>query len=322
MSNEKRIDIEKPYWDQSTYCGRALHFLTVTNPLNIFAPNKALEHARNIVTRYRNGETLAELGINEEELWKQKYLFDSAYHPDTGEKMILIGRMSAQVPMNMTITGLMMTFYKSTPAVIFWQWFNQSFNAIVNYTNRSGKTPIPKETLIQSYIGATGGAVITALSLNRLARHGPALAGRLVPLAAVAAANCVNIPLMRITELHNGIDLQNESGIEVGKSKSAAQKAIATVALSRILMASPSMVLSPIIMNYIEKQNLLQKIKWVSAPIQVIICGICLTFATPLCCALFVQRVPISVDKLEPEVQEEIRSRDPTIQTVYYNKGL
>ncbi|KAF7408003.1 hypothetical protein HZH66_002540 [Vespula vulgaris] len=266
MSNENRIDIEKPYWDQNTFRGRALHFLTVTNPLNVFAPNKALEHARNIVTKYRNGETLAKLGINEEELWKQKYLFDSAYHPDTGEKMIIIGRMSAQVPMNMTITGLMMTFYKSTPAVIFWQWFNQSFNAIVNYTNRSGKTPIPKETLIQSYIGATGGAVITALSLNRLARHGPALVGRLVPLAAVAAANCVNIPLMRITELQN--------------------------------------------------------VKWASAPIQVIICGICLTFATPLCCALFVQRVPISVDKLEPEVQEEIRSRDPDVQTVYYNKGL
>jgi hypothetical protein len=58
----------------------------------------------------RKGDT--SLNITENELWHAKHLYDSAYHPDTKEKMLWAGRMSAQVPMNMTITGCMMTFYK------------------------------------------------------------------------------------------------------------------------------------------------------------------------------------------------------------------
>ncbi|XP_076650406.1 sideroflexin-1-3 [Halictus rubicundus] len=318
----QRIDIEKPYWDQSTYRGRALHFLTVTNPLNLFVSSQQLEVARQVVTKYRKGSSLQQLGVTEDQLWKCKYLYDSAFHPDTGEKMLLIGRMSAQVPMNMMITGCMMTFYKTTSHVITWQWVNQSFNAIVNYTNRSGSSPIPMNTILQSYAVATGGAVITALGLNRLFRNAPPLVGRLVPLAAVAAANCVNIPFMRMPELQNGIELQTADGAKVGNSKRAAVKAITAVTLSRILMASPSMVLAPLVMNFLDRRQMLRNARWAAVPIQVAICGVCLTFATPLCCALFVQRVPISVNELEPEVQEQIRSSHPNVQTVYYNKGL
>ena len=116
---------------------------------------------------------------------------------------------------------------------------------MVNYTNRSGARPIPTETLVQSYVGAVGGAVATALTLNRLARRAPPLVGRLVPLCAVAAANCVNIPLMRITELRDGIDLYDENGNKLGVSRKAAREAIASVTVSRVLMSSPSMGLLP-----------------------------------------------------------------------------
>ncbi|XP_076631090.1 sideroflexin-1-3 [Colletes latitarsis] len=318
----RRIDIEKPYWDQSTYKGRALHFLAVTKPTNLFASSQNLEHARDVVSKYRKGSTLEQLGVTEKELWNCKYLYDSAFHPDTGEKMLLIGRMSAQVPMNMMITGCMLTFYKTTAHVITWQWVNQSFNALVNYTNRSGSSPIPTDTILKSYGIATCGAVMTALSLNRLFRNAPPLVGRLVPLAAVAAANCVNIPFMRMSELVNGIELQTEEGTKVGNSKYAAKRAITAVTLSRILMASPSMILAPVAMNFMERRKMLTKARWATVPIQVMICGVCLTFATPLCCALFVQRVPIDVNELEPEVLEQIRSTHPNVQTVYYNKGL
>lgn len=42
---------------------------------------------------------------------------------------------------------------------------------------------------------------------------------RYVPFAAVAAANCVNIPLMRQNEVMKGVDISDENGNKVGTSK-------------------------------------------------------------------------------------------------------
>ena len=61
-------------------------------------------------------------------------------------------------------------------------------------------TGVTNEQLGMAYVAATTASVGTALGFNRMIASRPALAagivGRLVPLAAVAAANCVNIPLM------------------------------------------------------------------------------------------------------------------------------
>ena len=55
--------------------------------------------------------------------------------------------------------------------------------------------------MLQAYLAATVASVTTAVGFNRVIANNPALSkgmvGRFVPLVAVAAANCVNIPLMR-----------------------------------------------------------------------------------------------------------------------------
>lgn len=216
---------------------------------SLLCTSKELDDAKNIVVRYRAGEDLSHM--SDDEIWKAKHVYDSAFHPDTGEKMFILGRMSAQVPMNMMITAAMLTFYKTPRQVIFWQWFNQSFNAMVNYTNRSGSSPIPVDQLGISYLSATSAALITALGLNKLVSRAPPIVGRFVPFVAVAAANCINIPLMRQKEIKEGIEVFDEEGNKIGQSKIAAKKAIREVVFSRIAMASPGMS------EYLDRKNFL-----------------------------------------------------------------
>lgn len=318
--SHKRVNIDEPRWDQSTYWGRARHFLVTTDPRNVLCSNAELDNAEDIVKRYRKGEDIP--GLTEDQLWRAKSIYDSAFHPDTGEKMLLVGRMSAQVPMNMCITGSMLTFYKSTQAVVFWQWFNQSFNAVVNYSNRSGDSPVSIPQLATSYLLATGGALGTAIGLNSMVKKAPPLIGRWVPFVAVAAANCVNIPMMRMKELKDGIPIVDESGKRIGESTVAAKVGITSVLLSRILMASPGMLFPPVAMDMLERKGTLTRFPMLGPPLQVLMCGFCLTFATPLCCALFPQKAAIEVSELEPELQERIKKLPNAPKTVYYNKGL
>ncbi|KAF0763907.1 sideroflexin-1 [Aphis craccivora] len=277
----ERVNLDVPRWDQTQYWGRVKYFFTTTNPLNIFKSDFELEKCKEIVNNYKKGDSIPD-GLTLEDVYKAKDVVDSAYHPETGDKMIIFGRMSAQVPMNMLITGCMVTFYKTTPAVIFWQWFNQSFNALVNYTNRSGTSPMPLDQVAKSYVLATSGALVTALSLNKLVKRLPTVAGR--------------------------------------ESKIAARQGIMAVVLSRILMSAPGMVISPVIMEAIEQKGLLRNMKWAPAPLQIVLCGFFLTFATPMCCALYPQISPISIDKLEPELQKSAEKFNSKIG--YYNKGL
>lgn len=319
-----KLDLSQPRFDQTTFEGRAKHFFSTTNPLNVLASDEELDRAKKIVQDYEKG-TIDEK-LSEDEIWAAKELYDSAFHCQTGEKLFLPGRMSFQVPGNMTITGCMMTFYKSTPAVIFWQSMNQAFNAIVNYTNRNASAEVSNEQLATAAAGATTAGVLTALTFNKIVASNPALSagmiGRFVPLVAVAAANCINIPMMRQQEVIRGITISTEDGTEVGQSGKAAVAAISQVIPSRILMAMPGMFLPPIVMNYAEKTVMFIKNPWLKAPATVLLTGAALTFSTPMCCALFPQKSAIEASDLEPELQKKLAKRYPNISTYYYNKGL
>lgn len=219
----------------------------------------------------------------------------------------------------MAITGAMLQFYKwvldsinrslvigisscrTTPAVVFWQFVNQSFNALVNYTNRNANSPVTTNQLGIAYVSATTSALIASLGYKAYLqkRNNPFLQ-RYAPFAAVAVANCkwnlilslafltpvlilgVNIPLMRQNELKFGIEVEDEKGNIVGKSRLAAATGITQVVVSRIAMAAPGMILLPVLMERLERKNWFKRLSVLHAPFQVMMVGCFLVFPLTL----------------------------------------
>ncbi|KAG8221992.1 hypothetical protein J437_LFUL003372 [Ladona fulva] len=329
MNAHPRIDIDQPLWSQDTFLGRLKHFFWVTDPRTAIRTNNELDEAKTLIEQYRLGREPP--GTTYDKLIYAKKLYESAFHPDTGERQNVLGRMSFQVPGGMALTGCMLQFYRSAPAVVFWQWMNQSFNALVNYTNRNANSPTTETQLAVAYGSATTSALVTALGLRKyLEKTASPFLQRYVPFAAVAAANCVNIPLMRQNELIHGIDVTDENGNIVGRSKFAAAKGIAQVVFSRIAMCAPGMTILPIIMERLEALPWMQRLKPLHAPFQVLGCGCFLIVMTPTACALFPQQCELSTATLarfEPDEWEKLQENCkklgvPIPSHVYFNKGL
>jgi len=145
-----------------------------------------------------------------------------------------------------------------------------------------------------------------------LESRAPPFLQRFVPMAAVAAANCVNVPLMRNAELNAGVQLRDEKGQLACHSRTAALKGISQVVLSRNAIMAPGMILLPFIMQRMEKKAWFAKVPALHAPFQVMAVGCFLTFMVPAGCAIFPQTCSIEVEALksaDPKAYQELLKR-------------
>ncbi|GAB7353177.1 hypothetical protein MBLNU459_g3705t1 [Dothideomycetes sp. NU459] len=328
-------DLPASQYDLSTYWGRVRHSADLADPRTLFSSQASLEHAKQLVSSYKQGK----IQSMTPELWSAKKLIDSTLHPDTGKPVFLPFRMSSFVISNLVVTAGMLTPNLTTAGTLGWQITNQSLNVAINSANANKSTPLSTSTMVQSYFLAVGASCGVALGLNslvpRLRNLSPAsrtILTRLVPFAAVASAGALNVFLMRGEEMRKGIDVfptetaaqreaRESSGADLkslGKSRKAATLAVGETAISRVLNATPIMVLPPLVLVRLQNTEWLRQRPRMVLPINLGLILATSIFALPLALAAFPQRQAVRADKLEKEFWE--RAGDDGC--VEFNRGI
>ena len=155
-------------------------------------------------------------------------------HPDTGKPIFLPLRMSAFVPVGTIFVLGMLRPNPSLRSALAWQWANQSSNALINWANRNATADedgAGVRGILEGYAAAVCGSCAIAFSATRALDSGRffplrRVATMFVPLLSVCGANSFSLCVIRRRELQHGIDVVDEDGEVVGRSKIAAQKAI------------------------------------------------------------------------------------------------
>ncbi|OEJ82993.1 putative mitochondrial transport protein FSF1 [Hanseniaspora osmophila] len=314
-------------YDLSTYWGRVKHCAEVSDPRELLNTDKDLDAAKKVISDYRNGV----LKTTTPEFWEAKKKLDSTIHPDTGEKVLLPFRMSCCVMSNLVVCVGMMTPGLGTMGTMFWQWANQSLNVAINSANSNKSHKMSTSTLITNYTAAVTASCGVAVGLNKLipklknlSPNTKLILGRLVPFAAVVSAGIVNVFLMRGEEIRKGINVFDENGDQVGVSKKAAVVAVGETAASRVINATPIMVVPPLLMVRLQKTILKNKSFMVQQLASLGIITLTSFVALPFALAAFPQHEAIALKHLEPELSnKQLTTKDgKKIETVYFNRGM
>ncbi|GME74324.1 unnamed protein product [Ambrosiozyma monospora] len=319
------VPLPASQYDLTTYLGRVKHCAEISDPTMLLSTSKDIEHAKRLIWDYKNG-VIPEMTP---ELWRAKKILDSSIHPDNGETVFLPFRMSSCVLSNLVVTAGMLTPGLGNIGTAFWQIANQSLNVAINISNGNKSHPLTTQQLVTNYAMAVSASCGVALGLNsivpRLKNVSPntkLILGRLVPFAAVVSAGIVNVFLMRSEEIKKGIHVFDDNGDNVGISKKAAVQAVGETAASRVINATPIMVIPPLILVRLQKTILKNK----SIGIQTV-ANIGLIFATslavlPFALAVFPQRRRISVDSLEEKFRGLKNKQGEEIKFLEFNRGI
>ncbi|CAI5731092.1 unnamed protein product [Hyaloperonospora brassicae] len=310
---------------EDTYTERVCKTFAMLDFRTAFTSTQELLDAQQLLVAHRRGEWIDPVALQHASNVTRALL-----HPDTGQLVVMPLRASMIVPMNVVMDGAML-LAKSVQTTVVAQWLNQTYNALHYYANRNASNQDTAQQRLVAYVGATASSVGASLGIRRLANRctnakwTPVLA-RMGPFAAVAAADLLNIAVMRQNEYRRGVFVHDESGDVVGKSKMCGALAVASCATARIFAAAPILLLPPLVISMIEKHSTVftrPQTRWLRVPTLLGLVGCAIQFSVPLTFGLFRQTARLDSKYLEPELQQALCKRDgQPVRVVTYNKGL
>ena len=252
------------------------------------------------------------------------------------------------MPVNLPVSaGMLLTGPGS--AQLFWQWLNQSYNAGFNYANRNASVPVDVWGMAVSYGVATSTAMGMAWGLGRVVTRlqasvarssgggggggppvpmplGVTLLSRGLPWLAVASAGAANALAMRYREGLDGITVFDATGAEAGTSVSAGRACLAQVALTRVVLPIPILLLPPFVLDAARASRSLgpamARSLAVRTGVELGVIAVFLQLALPFAVAVFPQRGAIAAASLEPQFHGRKDTRGQPVETYYYNKGI
>jgi len=307
-------------YDEATYVGRLYNILNVIDPRTLFVSDSELRRCQALLAAYDASGDLPP-GADDEAMWGAKKTVDAIIHHPTGEKMLVFGRMSAFVPMNLPIAaGMLIHGPTGMAAGLFWQWANQSYNVLNNYCNRAGKE-IEMGPLMQSYCLAVCASASIAVGSGALIKAKPALArlGPFIPYLAVITAGSCNVAFTRLDEIKNGVVVSDEHGKQYGLSKAAGKLAVFKTVTTRscflpifpLLIPPTVMALMPLTPGTMP-HNL--------ASLGVI--TVCLATALPMALALEPGQMEMDATSLEEEFWDLKDAQGNPVKVLYASKGM
>lgn len=312
----KKFSLDNSKHDLSTYYGRYLYFLELTDPRFLFYSTKQIHDAKSILDNYKKSGKICE---SNKFMWHQRRIYESSVHSYTGDIINPLFRVAAIAPVNIPLVFGMVTIPSTNvPGTLMMHFLNQSYNFACNYANRPGEA-LSTNAMISSYILAVTSACGAAYGLGKITAF--RRFGAVIPLISSGIANVSNIAVTRSSELKEGANICDNQGNILGKSVVAGQIGIAQTCLTRgILVPMACFMLPPIGVQILKLLKVFpSNNKRLAMITELFIIYASLQAALPAALAIFPQQFEIPRNELEMDLQKQLEAKH---RTVYANKGL